>query len=78
MEWNAVGCLRAGFGGIMEILSVSPLMAKMPGTYGPGLPSTSGTWSKSFGDMLVSCDQVPVSLTESPRTIRNVPSALKV
>ncbi len=32
LDRNWVGCLRAGFGPTMEILRVSPSIAKMPGT----------------------------------------------
>jgi len=62
----------------MDILKVSPSMAKMPGMYCPGLPLTFGMWSKVFGTTVVSCDHVPVSRTESPRVMRKVPSSLNV
>jgi hypothetical protein len=35
-------------------------------------------WSKIFGETVVSTDQVPVSRTESPSTIRNVPFVANV
>jgi len=63
---------------MIETIRVSPVMVKMPGTYRPGFPSTSGMWSKIIGDVVVSCDHVPVSKTESPNVMRKVPSRFNV